>query len=123
MTVCLDTTVFIDFLRGHAAANRLILGLEAPPLASELCRVEVLQGLRPEEQKLADDLFRLIDWIPVVELISTRAGELGRQWRPSHSGIGIADLVIAATAELTDSRLLTRNVKHFPMIQGLRPAY
>jgi predicted nucleic acid-binding protein len=59
----------------------------------------------------------------VVEPIATLAGELGRRWRPSHSGIGVADLIIAATAELTGSVLQTLNVKRFPMVRDLRVAY
>ncbi len=123
MTVLLDTSVLIDFLRGHAAAVKMMSELDEPALSSEVCRVEVLQGLRPSEEALAAQLFALVEWIPVVEPIATRAGALGRRWRPSHSGIGAADLIVAATAELTDSSLLTLNVKHFPMIVGLRGAY
>jgi hypothetical protein len=123
MSVLLDTSVLIDFLRGHAAAVTLLSELEEPALSSEICRVEVFQGLRPNEEALAAQLFALIEWISVVEPIANRAGELGRRWRPSHSGIGAADLIVAATAELTDASLLTLTVKHFPMMTGLRPAY
>ena len=123
MTVLLDTSVLIDFLRGHAGATTLLRNLDEPALSSEICRVEVLQGLRPDEEALAGELFALIEWIAVIEPIATRAGELGRRWRPSHSGIGPADLIIAATTELTESSLLTLNVEHFPMVKGLRAAY
>ncbi|MEJ1229379.1 MAG: PIN domain-containing protein [Galbitalea sp.] len=97
MTVLLDTSVLIDFLRGHAAAVKMMSELDEPALSSEVCRVEVLQGLRPSEEALAAQLFALVEWIPVVEPIATRAGALGRRWRPSHSGIGAADLIVAAT--------------------------
>ncbi|HEY9478226.1 MAG TPA: PIN domain-containing protein [Microbacteriaceae bacterium] len=123
MTVLLDTSVLIDFLRGRAEARTVVESLEVPPVSSEICRVELLQGLRPHEQANADELAALIDWIPVVEPIAVRAGELGRLWRPSHSGIGTADLIIAATAELAGAALLTLNVRHFPMFEGLKPAY
>ena len=123
MTVLLDTSVLIDFLRGRAEARTVVESLEVPPVSSEICRVELLQGLRPHEQANADELAALIDWIPVVEPIAVRAGELGRLWRSSHSGIGTADLIIAATAELAGAALLTLNVRHFPMFEGLKPAY
>jgi predicted nucleic acid-binding protein len=119
----LDTSVLIDFLRGHPGAVGLIASLDEPPLSSEICRVELLQGPRPSEESDAADLIALIEWIPVVEPIATLAGELGRRWRPSHSGIGVADLIIAATAELTGSALQTLNAKHVPMVQDLRAAY
>lgn len=57
------------------------------------------------------------------EAVARRAGELGRQWRRSHPGIGVADLAIAATAEEIDAELATRNLKHFPMFEGLRAPY
>lgn len=68
-------------------------------------------------------LFALIEWVPVTEPIAQRAGELGRKWRRSHPGIGVADLAIAATAERLDATLATRNLKHFPMFRDLRVPY
>jgi predicted nucleic acid-binding protein len=44
-------------------------------------------------------------------------------YRQSHSGIDDADYLIAATALEFDLPLLTRNVRHFPMLPGLEPAY
>lgn len=123
MTALLDTSVLIDFLRGHPGAVNVVSALNAPPVSSEICRVELFQGLRATEEEDAAALASLIEWIPVVEPIALRAAELGRRWRPSHSGIGVADLIIAATVELTGSELLTLNVKHFPMVEGLRSAY
>ncbi|MBC7590168.1 MAG: PIN domain-containing protein [Salinibacterium sp.] len=121
--VFLDTSVLIDFLRGRHEAIRVIGALVVPPLSSEICRVELLQGLRESEHADAAALASLIEWIPVVEPISIRAGELGRRWRPSHSGIGAADLIIASTAELTGASFLTLDVRHFPMFKRLQPAY
>ena len=121
--VLLDTSILIDFLRGRAKAVRFIESLSVPPISSEICRVELLQGLRPGEQDAAEALEAAIEWVPVVEPIAVLAGELGRRWRPSHSGIGAADLVIAATAQLTNSALATLNARHFPMFEGLRPPY
>ena len=123
MRVILDTSILIDFLRGRRAAVALVSGLDAVPTSSEICRVELMQGLRPGEREDAEALMGAIQWLPVVEPISRRAGELGQLWRGSHSGIGAADLIIAASAELLDARLLTLNVRHFPMFAGLTAPY
>jgi predicted nucleic acid-binding protein len=123
MTVLVDTSVLIAFLRRDEGALTLLGNLDEPALTSEICRVEVLAALGSAEDALAAELFALVEWIPVVEAITTRAGALGRHWRRSHSGIAAADLIIAATAELTDSSVLTLNVEHFPMLDGLKPAY
>ncbi|WP_460793999.1 PIN domain-containing protein [Marisediminicola antarctica] len=68
----------------------LLRNLSAPPISSETCRVESLQGLLDHERADAAELTSLIEWVPVVEPISIRAGELGRRWMSSHSGIGAA---------------------------------
>ena len=68
-------------------------------------------------------LLEQVDWITVDVALADRAGELGRKYRQSHQGIEIVDLLVAAAAERYGARLLTRNVRHFPMFPELRPAY
>ena len=123
MRVVLDTSVLVDHLRASAAATEYLAGLERQPVCSEISRIEVMQGLRSEERHAAASLFALISWVPVDEAVARRAGELGRKWRRSHPGIGVADLAIAATAEHLEATLATRNLKHFPMFKGLRAPY
>lgn len=123
MSVVLDTGVLIDHLRASVPATEYLTGLDDRPVCSEISRIEVVQGLRSAERQAADRLFALIAWVPVGEAVARRAGDLGRQWRRSHPGIGVADLAIAATAEHIDATLATCNLKHFPMFDGLRPPY
>lgn len=123
MSVVLDTTVLIDHLRGSEAAYEYLVDLEDRPTCSEITRIEIIQGLRSSERRAADKLFALVAWVPVGESVARRAGELGRHWRRSHPGIGVADLAIAATAEELGATLATRNVKHFPMFKNLRTPY
>jgi predicted nucleic acid-binding protein len=123
LNVVLDTSVLVDHLRASAPATEYLAGLNEQPACSEISRIEVIQGLRSAERQAADRLFALISWVPVSEVIARRAGELGRRWRRSHPGIGVADLAIAATAEHADAVLATRNLKHFPMFEGLRAPY
>jgi predicted nucleic acid-binding protein len=123
VSAVLDTTVLIDVLRGHAAAVSFLLALEEVPVCSEVSRVEVIWGLRSAERKSAEQLFQRLRWVEVDESVSRTAGELGRDLRRSHTGIGVADLIIAATAERTGLPLATTNVRYFPMIKGVRPPY
>jgi predicted nucleic acid-binding protein len=83
----------------------------------------VIQGLRSGERVSAERLFAVIDWVEITESVAIRAGGLGRRWRRSHPGIGVADLAIAATAEELEATVATRNVKHFPMFGKLRSPY
>jgi len=123
LSVVLDTSVLVDHLRDSAPATEYLASLPDRPWCSEISRIEVIQGLRSSERKAADRLFALIAWVPVSEAAARRAGELGRRWRRSHPGIGVADLAIAATAEQVDASLATLNLKHFPMFEGLRAPY
>lgn len=123
MSVVLDTSVLIDHLRGSDSATEYLASLEGRPSCSEVSRIEVIQGLRSSERRAADQLFALIAWVPVSESVARRAGDLGRRWRRSHPGIGVADLAIAATVEEIDAGLATRNLKHFPMFEDLRVPY
>lgn len=123
MRVVLDTSVLVDHLRSSQPAAEYLAGLQVRPSCSEISRIEVIQGLRSAERRAAERLFALIDWIPVSEAVARRAGDLGRRWRRSHPGIGVADLVIAATAEQVEGTVVTRNLKHFPMFEDLRAPY
>ncbi len=123
MSVVLDTSVLVDHLRASTPATDYLAGLDDRPSCSEISRIEVIQGLRSSERGAADKLLALIAWVPVSEVVARRAGDLGRRWRRSHPGIGVADLAIAATAEQLDASLATLNLKHFPMFEGLRAPY
>jgi predicted nucleic acid-binding protein len=125
MTALVDTSVLIDFLRGDTRASELLERErhEGPIHASEITRLEVLAGMRPKEESSTRLLLSALVWHPVDEDIAERAGQLGREWLPSHSGVDSADLAIAATALMLEAHVLTRNVRHFPMFPGLASPY
>ena len=125
MTVLVDTSVIIDYLRGHHGAEVVLeeARMNAPLHASEITRLEVLVGMRTVEESATRALLSIFIWHPVDTLISERAGELGRTWLSSHRSIDSADLAIAATVVVTGCELLTCNVKHFPMFKDLKKPY
>ena len=125
MTVLVDTSVLIDYLRGDQRAA-VVLEAEraiAPLHASEITRLEVLAGMRPAEEVATRALLATLVWHSVDADVAEAAGALGRRWLPSHHTIDGADLAIAATAMKWGARLLTRNTRHFPMFLGLSPPY
>lgn len=125
MNALVDTSVLIDYLRGHQGAAQLLEQerATAPLHASEITRLEVLAGMRPAEEDGTRALLSIFIWHPVDAEVAEEAGALGRRWLPSHHTIDGADLAIAATAIRNGSRLLTRNVRHFPMFADLRSPY
>lgn len=125
MTATVDTSVLVDVLRGvsEAAETMSAARTDGPLHGSEITRVEVLAGMRPEEEDRTRALFAAIVWHPVDQAVAEEAGRLGRVWVSRRPGISAADLVIAATALAFGPRLLTLNVKHFPMFEALRAPY
>ncbi len=125
MSVLVDTSILIDYLRGHQGAGDLLHKERGAGAlhASEITRLEVLAGMRPAEEDQTRSLLSTLRWHAVDGEVAEKAGELGRAWLPSHRGIDSADLAIAATAFRLDARLLTMNVRHFPMYPGISRPY
>jgi predicted nucleic acid-binding protein len=122
----LDTSVAIDHLRGAEPAvdllRRLVEGKQ-PVVSSEVVRFELLAGVRDKEVDALEEFFSAFTWVPVDGAISRIAGDLARRHRRAYNGIDDADYLIAATTLALEAELLTMNVRHFPMLSGLRPAY
>ncbi|CAN5238196.1 type II toxin-antitoxin system VapC family toxin [soil metagenome] len=121
-----DSSVAVDHLRGYAPAAGLLDGLLADGVAlvsSEIVRFELLGGVRHEERTVLETFFDGLDWMAVTEEIARQAAVFARHYRASHSGICTADYLIAATAQVLDAPLLTRNVRHFPMFAELAAPY
>lgn len=122
----IDTTVAVDHLRGDDRATQLLEQLTdegEPLLASELSRFELLAGMRSEELDTTELFMGALTWVPVDEEIARLAGSMAAEYRRAYSGIDAIDYLIAATASVVGADLLTTNVRHFPMIPGLRPPY
>jgi len=120
-----DTTVVVDYLRGRPQAVELLAswGSSERIVASELVRFELLAGARAQELPELNRFLATLEWIPVTRRITEVGGELARRYRPSHGGIEDVDYLIAGTAIVLGIGLSTTNVKHFPMLEGLQPAY
>jgi predicted nucleic acid-binding protein len=123
--ILVDTDVLIAHLRGMDRARTWLREARAngPLSVSVVSIVELTGGMRSGERR---EVWRLLGSFraePVTEVVARRGGELMRQYRRSHSGIGLADYVIAATADVRGLTLATLNVRHFPMFPRLRPPF
>jgi predicted nucleic acid-binding protein len=126
VTILVDTSVLIDHLRGNHAARDALAEAVARGnrlAASVVVKVEILAGVRPEEERPTRRLLDAVEWLPVTDVITERAGELANRFLRSHPGVDPVDYLIAATATLHDAPLWTQNVEHFPMFPDLRAPY
>jgi predicted nucleic acid-binding protein len=106
----LDTDVLIDHLRGYRQ-----LDLVDPAWKiSVVTRCELFAGRNTDEQRLRRTLDQ-IDELSVDRLIAESAGRIRRT-----AQLGIPDALIAATALEHDLPLMTRNVRHFERVAGLK---
>lgn len=122
----LDTSVVIDHLRGVEAASNLLRHLVArgeTVAASDVVRFELLAGVRHDERDNLEHFCAALTWVPVDEPVARAAGSLARQYRRAYQGIDEIDYLIAGTAMLLGADLLTTNVRHFPMFEGLQSPY
>jgi hypothetical protein len=115
----LDSCIVIDYLREHPPAVRYIRTLATEPLLSAVTIAEVYVGVRNRAE--ASRVEMLVDLFVVLAVdaeIARRGGELRRRFARSH-GTGLLDALIAATAQIHGARLVTRNARHFPMLEDL----
>ena len=124
--VLLDTDVLVDFLCGHASAIACIEEFADRVILSAVTVAELYAGVRggeegPEQTALADLLsqFRVV---AVSGAVAKLGGLYKRDYGTTH-GLGLADAIIAATATLEGASLKTLNARHYPMFDGLSPAY
>lgn len=124
--ILVDSDVLIAHLRGVAAAREwlLLARRDTGPLAiSAVSVTEVAGGMRSAERREVTRLLASMRPFGVGERISWRAAEFMRSYRQPHSGIGLGDYLIAATAAVEGLDLATLNVRHYPMFPGLAPPF
>ena len=125
MEECLliDSDVLIDYLRGHPAAISYLENLTERQIVSVMTVAELYTGIREgNERQALEELLKTFEIIPVTEKTAIIGGLFRRTFLKSH-GVGIADAVIAATAEVESATLATLNKKHFPMLSKVIVPY
>ncbi len=123
--ILVDSDVLIAHLRGlDAARDWLTEARRQARLAISVVTIaEIVGGMRSAERREAWRLLAAFRVEPATEIIARRAGDFMRQYRRSHSGIGLGDYLIAATADVKGYQLATLNVRHFPMFENLRAPF
>lgn len=125
LVILVDSDVLIAHLRGIGAARDWLLSTrkQVPLAISVVSIAELVGGMRSAERREVWGLLGSFRVEPATEIIARRAGELMRQYRQIHSGIGLGDYLVAATADVKGLHLATLNVRHFPMFEDLQPPF
>ena len=120
--ILVDSDVLIEHLRGKTAARDWLVNARrsSGPLAiSVVSLTEVAGGMRSPELREVMRLLGSMQRFEVTEQVARRAATLMNEYRRSHSGIGLGDYLIAATALTEGLELASLNIRHFPMFPQL----
>jgi len=121
--ILVDTDVLVGFLRGREQAIAFVSENADRIILSAVAVAELHSGVKSStEEASLDDLIGLFRVVEITGEIAKVGGLYKRDYGRSH-GVGLADALLAATAEVEGAKLATLNVRHYPMVQGLRPAY
>ncbi|MFP4082042.1 MAG: type II toxin-antitoxin system VapC family toxin [Candidatus Aminicenantes bacterium] len=118
-----DTDVLVDFFRDSSKAVAFVNANSTRIILSSIVVAELYAGIKGDaEQETLENFISLFRVIPVDVKIAKAGGLYKRDYGKSHS-VGLADALLAASAEAENAELKTLNIKHYPMIKGLSPVY
>ena len=119
-SILIDTDIFIDHLRGNIEAKNfleILKNTEYITYFSAITEAELVSGKEcNNSEKLQNilDLLSLHTKLVINNEIAKKAGEFRRKY-----GIPLLDSIIAASAFVTKSKVVTKNIKHFKAIKEI----
>jgi len=126
--VCLDTDIMVAFFRGDPAAIKKIndfskFGIQLSTTPINVCELYIgaYKSKKPEENmKMIEDFLQNLICLNLNFNQCKLIGFLSNELRVKGSFIGEMDILVAGLSILYDEVLVTRNTKHFEIIEGLR---
>lgn len=113
----LDTDILIWAIRGRKDVVDAIYSIKelGPTVISSVSVGEIYQNAFPSEFTETEDFLLRHDVYLVDYKIAKQAGLYRREYIKMAAKLSLDDCFIAATAKLNDLKLLTLNLRHFPM--------
>ena len=125
--ICLDSDCIIDFLKGEPEAVQAVESHRDTVITTEINLFEVMFGIylkkhaRSEEVQAAKQLFESLNVLPFGHGCGELAAKLLALLARRGKMVGQNDALIAATILKNGCHeILTRNVKHYSRIDGIR---
>lgn len=119
-TYLLDTSVIIDALnrkRGRRQLLESLLDAGDTLACSAMTVTEIFAGIRPREFEITERFLYSLEHYALDSELARLAGLLKNEWAAKGRTLGVADVIIAATALAHGLVLMTDNVRDFPMPQ------
>jgi|SRR3989344_1413302 len=112
----IDTNVLIWVLRGQPEYVRWFKSIDQLPVyLSTITVAEIYKNVLPGELVQTEDVLNGFSILDVTMPIAKQAGLYWQQFSKKYKNLHILDCVIAATAKKHDLKLVTLNIRHFPM--------
>lgn len=122
----LDTTAIIDLVKGISSVKDILEKQESIAV-NRMSYVELMFGINPDkpankkEENIYDELFEKIPCCEINKEAAKKAGLLFHELKKKGKTIGEADCLIAALYFVNGiTTILTKNVKHFEHIPGIK---
>lgn len=125
--ICLDTDIIIDYLRGAKEIETLIekllytfdeIVITAITVYELFAGVEYSGGKGRDKVEAVLKVCSII--LPFDEKASRESSRISSELKKIGQQIGVEDEFIAAICKTSGACLLTKNVKHFHRIKGLK---
>lgn len=114
-----DTDVIIEYLRGRDEAVRYLESLEGDLCVSAITVAELYSGVKGDDEESALERFLdAFEVVPVDRALARLGGLCWQRYQPAH-GTGLADAIVAMSAESAHATLVTFNARHYPMLKGV----
>ncbi|MBD3229485.1 MAG: PIN domain-containing protein [Candidatus Lokiarchaeota archaeon] len=123
---CLDSNILIDFLRGKTEALKLLKELENESFSTTTINVfELLYGAKISEKQEdnVDEVKKLIKSFNIFSFdykACEEASSILKILKDDGNLIDIRDAFIAGICKSNGLELITKNIKHFKNISGLK---
>jgi len=122
---CVDTDFLIAVLRGDQSAIPVIEELDREKIrfTTVINAFELYAGAYYTGKKAVEESKNLLSKFHIINFDDTcaeKAGEIFATLKKKGMSLDVRDVMIAAVASNYDLTLITRNVKHFSRIEGLK---
>ena len=114
----LDTTVLIDYLRGHAEVRARLDTLVEQGHELAVCAIsvaEVFVGVREKDREATTRFLSTLEYFDLSFDVARAAGEFQYVFARRGQALKLTDALIGSAALAYGAILLTDNVKDFPL--------
>lgn len=121
--ILVDTSILIDYFRKQNKEKTILYQLfsENEDLAiSVITKYELMLGSNPQQDLFWIALLQKVNVISLDESIIDETVRIKKELRTKNQEIGLADMLIAATAKFHQFKLATLNINHFKRVNQLQ---